>query len=53
MVLINPRVSHNFINEGFDEKGLRMKGFEGFQVSSANRELTLMDQIMEWFKVRL
>lgn len=30
MVLIDPGASHNFIDEGFDEKGLRTKGFEGF-----------------------
>lgn len=33
MVLINPRVYHSFIYEGFAErKGLKIKGFEGFRV---------------------
>lgn len=54
MVLIDPGASHNFIDEGFaKKKGLRTKGFEGFKVFNANRKLTLVDQIVERFEVRL
>lgn len=53
MVLIDPGASHNFIGEGFAEKGLKTKGFEGFRVSNANGKLTLVDQIVERFGVRL
>jgi len=54
MVLIDPEASPNIIDEGFmEKKNLNTKGFEGFRVSNANGKLTLMDQIVERFGVRL
>lgn len=54
MVLIDPRASHNFIDDGFVErKGLKTKAFEGFQVPNANRKLTLVDHLAKRFSVRL
>ena len=54
MVLIDLGASHNFIDAGFvEKKNIKAKGFEGFKVSNANGELTLVDHIVERFGVRL
>lgn len=54
MVLIDPRASHNFIDEGFvEKKGLKTKWFKRFRVSNTNGKLILVDQIMERFRVIL
>lgn len=54
MVLIDPGATHNFIDESFvSKKGLKTKSFEGFRVSNANGKLTLVDQIVKKFGVRL
>jgi len=54
MVLINPRASHYFIDEGFiEKKNLNTKHFEGFIVFNTNRKFTLVDHIVERFGVRL
>lgn len=54
MVLIDPGASHNFIDVGFvEKKGMRTEAFQGFRVSNANGELTLVDHIVERFGVRL
>lgn len=54
MVMIDSGASHNFIDINFVEwKKLKIKGFEGFQVSNTNRKLTLVDRIMEKLGVKL
>lgn len=53
MVLIDPKASYNFIDEGFREKNLKTKGFEGFRVYNANGKLTLVDHIVKRFGLRL
>jgi len=54
MVLIDLGTSYNFVDASFvEKKRMRTKAFEGFRVSNANGELTLVDHIVEWFGVRL
>lgn len=54
MVLIDPDATHNCIDKNFvSKKGIKTKSFEGFRVSNANGKLTLVDQVVEKFGVRL
>lgn len=54
IVLIDLGSMHNFIDEEFvRKKGLKTKEFEGFRMTNANGKLTLVDQIVEKFSVRL
>jgi len=54
MVLIDFGASNNFINIIFmEQKNIKTKACEGFQVSNANGKLTLVDYIIERFGVRL
>lgn len=54
MLLIEPKAYHNFIDEGFvEKKALCTKGFEGFKFFNINGKFTLVDHIMERFKITL
>lgn len=54
MVLIYPDATHNFIDEKcISKRGIKIKVFEGFRVSIANGKLTLVDQVVKTFGVRL